>query len=125
MTRHALRQHAPEGAIFAVSSYGLGGAANRPPATLRPMGLEGPLGWLAEQLEARDRAQMEWLWEMAPTDVPRLRRCVAAYERRYPRSNGSYEFRSRLKTLQRRRKWGAGRTARRGSLGDGGVARGL
>ncbi len=105
MTRHALRQHAPEGAIFAVSSYGPGSAGNRPPATLHPMGLEGPLGWLAEQLEARDRAQMEWLWELAPNDLPRLQRCVAAYERRYPRSNRSYEFRSRLKALQRRRKW--------------------
>ena len=105
MTRHALRQHAPDGAIFAVSSYGPGSSGNRPPATLHPMGLEGPLGWLAEQLEARDRAQMEWLWELAPHDLPRLERCVAAYERRYPRSNRSHEFRSRLKTLQRRRKW--------------------
>ena len=30
------------------------------------------MGWLAEQLEARDRTQMEWLWELAPTDFPRL-----------------------------------------------------
>ncbi|MGO9599580.1 MAG: TRAFAC clade GTPase domain-containing protein [Isosphaeraceae bacterium] len=106
MTRHALRQHAPDGAIFAVSSYGPGSTGNRPPAILQPLGLEGPLGWLAEQLEARDRAQMEWLWELAPEDLPRLRRCVAAYERRYPRSNGSYEFRTRLKRLERNRKWG-------------------
>src|SRR5271157_4329876 len=105
MTRHALRQHAPDGAIFAVSSYGPGSTGNRPPAILQPLGLEGPLGWLAEQLEARDRAQMEWLWELAPTDFTRLQRCVAAYERRYPRSNRSYEFRARLKTLGRRRKW--------------------
>jgi len=105
MTRHALRQHAPDGAIFAVSSYGPGSTGNRPPATLHPMGLEGPLGWLAEQLEARDRAQMEWLWELAPNDFPRLERCVAAYERRYPRSNRSFEFRARLKALGRRRKW--------------------
>ncbi len=104
MTRHALRQHAPEGAIFAVSSYGPGSTSNRPPSILHPMGLEGPLGWLAEQLEARDRAQMEWLWDLAPTDLPRLTRCVAAYERRYPRSNRSYEFRARLKALERRRR---------------------
>ena len=97
MTRHALRQHAPDGAIFAVSSYGPGSRGNRPPAILHPMGLEGPLGWLAERLEQRDRDQMEWLWDLAPTDLPRLARCVAAYERRYPRSNGSVEFRSRLK----------------------------
>ena len=57
MTRHALAQHAPEGAIFAVSSFGPGAIGNRPPAELRPLGLEGPLGWVAEQLEARDRAR--------------------------------------------------------------------
>jgi hypothetical protein len=104
ITRHALRQHAPEGAIFAVSSYGPGSTSNRPPTVLRPMGLEGPLGWLADQLEARDRAQMEWLWDLAPNDLPRLSRCVAAYERRYPRSNRSYEFRARLKSLERKRR---------------------
>ncbi|MFO0887835.1 MAG: GTPase domain-containing protein [Isosphaeraceae bacterium] len=103
MTRHALLQHAPDGAIFAVSSFGPDAIGHRPPATLQPMGLEGPLGWLAEKLEARDRAQMEWLWEMAPNDVPRLERCLAAYERRYPRSNRSYEFRARLKALKRKR----------------------
>jgi hypothetical protein len=103
MTRHALRQHAPDGAIFAVSSYGPGAIGHRPPSVLQPMGLEGPLGWLAEQLEARDRAQMEWLWELAPRDLPRLKRCVAAYERRYPRSNRSFEFRARLKALARKR----------------------
>jgi GTPase SAR1 family protein len=104
MTRHALRQHVQDAAIFAVSAYGLGSSGNRPPATLHPMGLEGPLGWMAEQLESRDRAQMEWLWELAPTDLPRLERCVAAYERRYPRSNGTFEFRSRLKAMTRRQK---------------------
>ena len=56
MTRHALSEHAPEGAIFAVSSFGPGAIGNRPPAELQPMGLEGPLSWLADQLEARDRA---------------------------------------------------------------------
>lgn len=104
MTRHALRQHAPDGAIFAVSSYGPGSTGNRPPAVLQPFGLEGPLGWLAERLEERDRAQMEWLWDLAPNDLPRLERCVAAYERRYPRSNGSVEFCSRLRALERKRK---------------------
>ncbi len=56
MTRHALAAHAPDGAIFAVSSFGPGAVGNRPPTELHPMGLEGPLSWLAEQLEARDRA---------------------------------------------------------------------
>ncbi|MBV8486951.1 MAG: hypothetical protein JO161_01610, partial [Planctomycetaceae bacterium] len=106
MTGHALRQHAPDSAIFAVSSFGPGSTSNRPPAILQPLGLEGPLGWLAEQLEARDRAQMEWLWELAPADLPRLRRCVTAYERRYPRSNRTYEFRARLKALEWKKKWG-------------------
>jgi GTPase SAR1 family protein len=104
MTRHALEQHAQGGAIFAVSSYGPGSTGNRPPATLRPLGLEGPLAWLAERLEERDRAQMDWLWDLAPADLPRLVRCVAAYEHRYPRSNRSFEFRSRLETLARRRR---------------------
>src|SRR5262249_54973288 len=64
----------------------------------------GPLSWLADQLEARDRAAMTQLWDLAPHDRPRLERCVAAYERRYPRSNRSYEFRARLKALGRRRR---------------------
>jgi GTPase SAR1 family protein len=105
MTRHALAEHAPDGAIFAVSSFGQDASGNRPPAELRPLGLEGPLGWVAEQLEARDRADMSSLWEEAPADLPRLERCVAAYERRYPRSNRSFEFRGRLKKLVRRRRW--------------------
>ena len=104
MTRHALAEHAPEGAIFAVSSFGPAASGNRPPAELQPLGLEGPLGWVAEQLEARDRADMNQLWELAPRDLPRLERCVAAYERRYPRSNRSYEFRGRIKKLVRNRR---------------------
>ena len=104
MTRHALAEHAPDGAIFAVSSFGPTASGNRPPAELRPMGLEGPLGWAADQLEARDRADMNRLWELAPRDLPRLERCVTAYERRYPRSNRSYEFRGRIKKLERNRR---------------------
>lgn len=106
MTRHALRQHAPDGVIFAVSSFGAGADGHRPPSEIRPMGLEGPLGWVADQLEARDRAQMDLLWELAPADLPRLRRCLAAYEKRYPRSNRTYEFRDRLKRRERGRKLG-------------------
>ena len=47
---------------------------------------------------------MNWLWELAPRDLPRLERCVAAYERRYPRSNRSYDFRERIKKLARKRR---------------------
>ena len=85
MTRHALQQHAPDGAIFAVSSFGPGVDGQPAAGELAPLGLEGPLGWVAEQLEARDRAADGMaLGTGAPTDLPRLQRCVAAYERRYP-----------------------------------------
>lgn len=104
MTRHALAQHAPRGAIFAVSAYGRGARDSRPPAELDPLGLEGPLGWLAEQLEASDEEQLEWLWDLAPNDLPRLSRCVAAYERRYPRSAKAEVFRKRIATLKRGRR---------------------
>ena len=76
MTRHALAAHAPDGAIFAVSSFGPGAEGNRPPSELHPMGLEGPLCWLAEQLEARDRAAMTAVWERAAHDLSRLERVV-------------------------------------------------
>jgi GTPase SAR1 family protein len=102
MTRHALAQHAPRGAIFAVSSYGQGADDGRPPAELHPLGLDGPLGWLAEQLEESDEEQLEWLWALAPDDIPRLARCVAVYERRYPRSDRAARFRARLKSLKHR-----------------------
>ena len=105
MTRHALAAHAPEGGVFAVSSFGTGAIGNRPPAELHPLGLEGPLGWVAQQLEAGDRADMELLWKLAPGDVPRLKRCLAAYEKRYPRSNRSFEFLDRLKKLEQKRGW--------------------
>ncbi len=102
MTRHALAHHAPRGAIFAVSAYGRGALDDRPPAELHPLGLEGPLGWLAEQLEAGDREQLEWLWDLAPDDLPRLARCVKAYERRYPQSDHAITFRRRLNALRRK-----------------------
>ncbi|MBV8678293.1 MAG: hypothetical protein JO355_14110 [Planctomycetaceae bacterium] len=103
MARHALARHAPNGAIFAVSAYGRGADGGRPPAELHPLGLEGPLGWLAEQLEAGDVERLRWLWDLAPDDLPRLSRCVAAFARRYPRSGRTAEYRARLATLRRRR----------------------
>jgi hypothetical protein len=102
MTRHALSQHVPHGAIFAVSSYGREARDGRPPAELHPLGLEGPLAWLAERLEAVDREQLEWLWDLAPDDLPRLWRCVSAFERRYPKSDLTAGFRDRLRTVRRR-----------------------
>jgi len=105
MTRHALATHAPHSAMFAVSSYGEGvGRDGRPPAELHPMGLDGPLGWLAEQLEATDREQIEWLWDLAPDDLKRLTKCVKVYERRYPRSDHAITFRRKLASLRRRKR---------------------
>lgn len=105
MTRHALASHAPHSAMFAVSSYGRGvGRDGRPPAELHPMGLEGPLGWLAEQLEVSDREQLEWLWDLAPEDLRRLTKCVRAYERRYPRSDHAITFRRKLTALKRKKR---------------------
>jgi GTPase SAR1 family protein len=107
MTRHVLAQHAPGAAIFAVSAYGPGGQDGRPPAELCPLGLDRPLDWLVDQLEASDRAQLEWLWDLAPLERGRLKRCVAAYERRYPRSEHLAVFRDRLRALtwKRRRRF--------------------
>ncbi|MBY0397236.1 MAG: GTPase domain-containing protein, partial [Thermoleophilia bacterium] len=117
MTRHALTRHAPRGAIFAVSSYGQGTRDGRPPAELNPLGLEGPLLWLAEQLELSDEEQLDWLWDLAPGDLPRLARCVAAFERRYPSSERAERFRKRLAALRGAR--------RRRGLVRGAVAAGV
>lgn len=104
MTMHALGQHAPRSAVFAVSSYGPRAEADgQPPAELEPMGLEGPLAWLAGQLEDLDREALDWLWDLAPNDIARLARCVQAFERRYPRSPEAAAYRRRLAQLQRRR----------------------
>jgi hypothetical protein len=117
MTRHALERHAPGGAIFAVSSYGRDAQNGRPPAELHPLGLEGPLAWLAERLEVVDRERLEWLWDLAPDDLPRLSRCVAAFERRYPKSDLTIGFRGRLRALrQRLRRRAAARLAAAGAV---------
>ncbi len=104
MTRHALAAHAPEGAIFAVSAFGEGSAGGRPPESLRPIGLEAPLAWLAEELEARDRRDLERLFEIAGGDLGAIERALEAYEHRYPRSNRSHEFKARLGGLTRGRR---------------------
>src|SRR5262249_28421644 len=123
MTRHALAQHAPGGAIFAVSSYGRGAEGGRPPAELHPLGLGPPLGGLAGQLEAGDRDQLECLWALAPDALPRLARCVDAFSRRYPKSTAAAGFRARLKTLRRRRfRQLAFRAAAAAGLGAAGLA---
>ena len=123
MTRHALARHVPNGAMFAVSSYGRGAVDGRPPAELEPLGLEGPLGWIAEQLEEVDRNQLEWLWDLAPADLTRLSRCVAAFEKRYPRSDRVADFRRRLREGRRRQvRRGLVRLGVLGALGAAGLA---
>ncbi len=103
MTRHALGRHAPRSGLFAVSSFGTeADEEGRPPALLQPMGLDGPLSWLAEQLEAVDRDRLEWLWELAPEDHERLSRCLAAFEKRYPRCERLNEYHRRLRALKAR-----------------------
>jgi GTPase SAR1 family protein len=103
MTCHALAVHAPRSAIFGVSAYGPGASHGRPPAELHPIGLGGPLTWVAEQLEASDREQLDWLWDLATDDLTRLSRCVNAYEKRYPKSGHVIDLRRRLSALQRLR----------------------
>ena len=123
MTRHALARHVPHGAMFAVSSYGRGSVDGRPPADLAPLGLEGPLGWIADQLEEVDRNQLDWLWDLAPDDLTRLARCVAAFEKRYPRSDRAADFRRRLREARRRRtRRGLVRLAALGAAVAAGVA---
>jgi hypothetical protein len=105
MTRHALARHAPDSAIFAVSAYGRGvGSDGRPPAVLHPMGLEGPLAWLTERLEAIDRDELEWLFDLAPDDTARLEACLKVFERRYPQSPGLIALHRRLAAQRRKRR---------------------
>lgn len=102
MTAHALATHARRSAVFAVSSYGFGATDDgRPPLQLNPIGLEGPLTWLADQLESSDRDQLDWLWDLAPDDLARLGRCLKAYDRRYPESPYARVFRKKLGKLRR------------------------
>ncbi|GIW86147.1 MAG: hypothetical protein KatS3mg108_0471 [Isosphaeraceae bacterium] len=109
MTRHALAQHVPDAAVFAVSAYGPGVPPNgSPPPELHPLGLDAPLAWLAERLEAIDRSRLEWLFDIAPDDLPRLERCLGVYERRYPQAAGTIALRRQLaagRRKARRRRW--------------------
>lgn len=105
MTRYALGRHAPRSALFAVSSYGAEAPADgRPPEQLRPTGLEAPLVWLAGQLESVDRDRLDWLWDLAPDDLPRLSRCVAAFEKRYPKCEALNDYHRRLQALRGKRR---------------------
>jgi hypothetical protein len=103
MTQHALRVHCPQHALFAVS--GLGGPIGPgEPFTLRPFGLEGPLGWLAEALRLQDEARMQRLRNEAAGDVALLEKCLACFARRYPGSEAVAEYRRELLELRGRRR---------------------
>ena len=81
MTRHALAQHAPRGAIFAVSAYGRGANDGRPPAELHPLGLEGPLV-LARRAARRPRPRTARMalgpGSRRPAPADALRPCLRA-----------------------------------------------
>jgi hypothetical protein len=98
MTRHALEAHAPRRGCFAVSSLG-----PRWPAALEPQGLDAPLVWLADALQAQDEARLEWLWS-AGVKLDVLKRCVAAFARRYPDAPATARHRGRLRALTSRRR---------------------
>ncbi len=102
MTRYAIESHAPRSGLFAVSSYGTEGSSDGiPPSNLEPMGLEGPIRWLVDELEQTDRELLDWLFDLAPNDRPRLKRAFRAFARRYPHSPRLIEYRRRLRQLGR------------------------
>jgi hypothetical protein len=98
MTRHALEAHAPRRGCFAVSSLG-----PRWPAALEPQGLDAPLVWLADALQAQDEARLQWLWS-AGAKLDALERCVAAFAGRYPDAPAAARYRERLRALVSRRR---------------------
>jgi hypothetical protein len=107
MTWHALATHSPQHDVFAVSALGapLTAAPDAPaaPFTPKPAGLAQPLSWLAAVLQGQDEARLNHLWQTAANNVPLLRRCVAAFARRYPDALATKAFQARLQALQRRR----------------------
>jgi hypothetical protein len=98
MTRHAIQAHAPRRGCFAVSSLG-----PRWPAALEPHGLDAPLTWLADALQAQDEARLEWLWS-AGVKLDVLERCVSGFARRYPDAPAAAQYRQRLRALIGRRR---------------------
>ena len=66
------------------------------------MGLEGPLAWLADQLEAVDREVLDWLWDLVP-DTCQGFLGVFALSNADTRSDAAIDFRRRLN-----RRYGAG-----------------
>jgi hypothetical protein len=100
ITQHALASHCPDHGLYAVSS--LGGPI-REGEELHPLGLDGPLAWLAGALRAQDEARLERLWELAPRDKALLERAGAAFAHRYPDAPATASQRQRLGELRQRR----------------------
>ena len=85
MTLHALKRHAPDNAVFALSSLGRPaaplapggrGARSEGAATLHPQNLERPLLWLVEALRAQDEARLDKLFQLTPLKIGLLEPCV-------------------------------------------------
>lgn len=104
MTRHTLELHCPQHGLFAVSSLGAAMPAAAERFTPRPLGLAGPLIWLAESLQAQDEARLNHLWKLSGNDLSLLSRAVAAFVRRYPGSEAAAVFQRRLRELRRQRR---------------------
>jgi hypothetical protein len=107
MTLHTLDLHCAQHALFAVSS--LGGsipASTGPKQTFvpQPRGLAEPLIWLTEALQALDEARLNYLWELAGTNLALLERCVASFSRRYPGTKATADFQRRLREQQQQRR---------------------
>jgi GTPase SAR1 family protein len=100
MTLHALRQHCPSNAVFAVSSLG----PRTPGAPLLPLYLDRPLRWLAGALQAQDESRLDFLFAEAPGRIGMLGQCVDAFARRYPEAKRLPEYRQRLQALTTRRR---------------------
>ena len=100
MTRHALRQHAPDGAIFAVSSYGRG-VDGQPAARRAPPARAWKGRSAGSPSSSRPATATRWsgsgTWP--PTTCPGSRGASPPTSGAIPRSNRSYEFRARLKAL--------------------------
>jgi GTPase SAR1 family protein len=109
MTRHALRLHCPQHALFAVSSLGASLPAAvegqpPPPFAPQPSGLDGPLAWLAAVLQDQDEARLKRLWQEAGTNLPLLGKCVTSFARRYPGAPAAQKQREELAERRRRRR---------------------
>jgi GTPase SAR1 family protein len=105
MTLHALLLHCPQRAILAVSSLGKPIQAEDGTAPVfqpRPIGLAGPLLWLAHSLQEQDEARLEQLWQGQPNNLTLLQRCVACFGRRYPDTAAARKYTVRLRQLRRK-----------------------